>query len=469
MKSEDPTPQPGDMIIGKYRVKQVLGAGGMGVVVSAEHVQLGKSVALKFLRPNAFGGQTAVERFVREARASAQLKSEHVVRVTDVGTLDTGAPYMVMEHLTGTDLGDELSKRERFPVEEALGYVLQACEALAEAHEAGIIHRDLKPSNLFLTRYPDGSPLVKVLDFGISKTLSSKTDLAPSLTGTAELMGSPRYMSPEQIRSAKQLDGRADVWSLGIILYEFLAGRTPFDGESLPEVLAQIAADPPAPLSDTCKELPEGLEAVVMRCLEKNRDDRFGSVAQFAVALGPYASRAGRVSIGHICAIAGSPDAAPPSVPVPSPALAPAPDPTNPEVVSTPPAVRTATGWGTTNAGSTPQTKRWPLVASAGAAVALLAAVGIFVATRSGGVAAAGHSEVIASVVTQAAPTPSAPPPPLALPAAAPPPEPATAVTAPAADAGARRAAPGPAAKPTARPAHPAKAPGLSGLLDGRE
>jgi serine/threonine-protein kinase len=469
MDRENPTPQPGDMLVEKYRVKQVLGAGGMGVVVSAEHVQLGQTVALKFLRPNAFAGQSAVERFLREARASAKLKSEHVVRVTDVGTLDTGAPYMVMEHLTGTDLAAELVKRQRLPVEEALGYLLQACEAIAEAHAAGIVHRDLKPSNLFLTRYPDGSPLVKVLDFGISKTLSKTTDLEPSLTGTAELMGSPRYMSPEQIRAAKQLDGRSDVWSLGVILYELLAGRAPFDGDSLPEVLAQISADPPIALDDVCKGLPEGLEAVILRCLEKNRDDRYGSVGALALALSPYASAAGRRSIERIRAIAGLPAAPPPPAAVPAPVA----EPTMTEAVSSPAAVRTATGWGATRAGSAPQAKRWPLVASAGAAVAVLVVVGIFVATRSGGVGPGARSEVVASVVTPQAlmPAPVATPA-LALPSATPPPEPSViaAEVKPPASAGAKRAAQAPAVKSSARPAaRPAKAPALSGLLDGRE
>jgi eukaryotic-like serine/threonine-protein kinase len=466
MTRDDPTPQPGDMVVEKYRVKQVLGAGGMGVVVSAEHVQLGQTVALKFLRTDAFTSQTIVERFLREARAAAQLKSEHVVRVTDVGTLPTGAPYMVMEHLSGTDLGDEIVRRGQLPVKEAIGYVLQACEAIAEAHAAGILHRDLKPSNLFLTRYPDGSPLVKVLDFGISKTLSKKTDLEPSLTGTAELMGSPRYMSPEQIRAAKELDARSDVWSLGIILYELLAGRTPFDGESLPEVLAQIAADPPTPLGEVRADLPAGLEDVIMRCLEKNRETRYASVDDFAIALLPHASSAGRGSIDRIRAIAGLP-----ASPV---AHEPAAEPTGAGAAATAAGVRTATGWGGTHA-EPARNRSWPVVASVGVAAVVLAAAGVFMAIRSVGVGTGAPSEVVASVVVQPTIAPpaavtSAPPVEIA-PPAAPPPEPSASAVAvkPRAVSTPRRVTQAPAPKSSARPAVSAKPPGFSKLLDGRE
>ncbi|HEX6765337.1 MAG TPA: serine/threonine-protein kinase, partial [Polyangiaceae bacterium] len=189
--------QPGDVLADKYRVERVLGVGGMGVVVSAHHVHLKQRVALKFLLPDLASNPNVVERFLREAQSASTIRSEHVVRVSDVGVLASGAPYMIMEHLEGSDLAKVLLERGRLPVTRAVDYVLQAMEALAEAHGAGIVHRDLKPSNLFLTERADGSPLIKVLDFGISKVTKSDGDASSrSLTRTAGLMGSPLYMSP---------------------------------------------------------------------------------------------------------------------------------------------------------------------------------------------------------------------------------------------------------------------------------
>ena len=211
-----PRVEQGDVLAGKYRVDRVLGVGGMGVVVAATHLQLEERVALKFMLPEAYGDPDLAARFTREARAAVKLKSEHVARVLDVGTLDTGAPYIVMEYLDGTDLADELHKKGPLPVHEAAEYVLQACDALAEAHALGIVHRDLKPANLFLTRRGDGSPLVKLLDFGISKT-SAFNDAGVAMTKTAAMMGSALYMSPEQMTSPKDVDARADVWALGTI------------------------------------------------------------------------------------------------------------------------------------------------------------------------------------------------------------------------------------------------------------
>jgi serine/threonine-protein kinase len=188
---------PGEVLAGKYMVDQVLGQGGMGVVVAGRHVQLGNRVAIKFLLPGAAQHPEATARFLREARAAVQIQSEHVARVSDVGTLDNGAPYMVMEFLNGSDLGQVLAARGApFAIEEGVSYLLQACEAIAEAHALGIVHRDLKPANLFLTQRADGSALVKVLDFGISKVMAGH-DADASITATATVMGSPAYMSPE--------------------------------------------------------------------------------------------------------------------------------------------------------------------------------------------------------------------------------------------------------------------------------
>jgi serine/threonine protein kinase len=271
----------------------------MGVVVAGRHVRLGNRVAIKFLLPEAAHHAEATARFLREARAAVQIQSEHVARVSDVGTLENGAPYMVMEFLSGSDLGKLLSARGApFAIEEAVDYLLQACEAIAEAHALGIIHRDLKPANLFLTHRADGSALVKVLDFGISKMMAGPSAQV-SLTGTASVMGSPAYMSPEQVRSAKNVDARTDVWSLGMILYEFLTARPAFVAETVSGLLAQIVADPPTPLRARRPDIPARLETVVMRCLEKDPGRRIGNVAEFAQALLPF-SPSSQISVERI-------------------------------------------------------------------------------------------------------------------------------------------------------------------------
>jgi serine/threonine-protein kinase len=286
----------GEIIADKYRVERVLGAGGMGVVVAATHVQLGERVAVKFLLPAAATSADHVERFLREARASARIKSEHVARVHDVQTL-RGLPYMVMEYLAGTDLAALLRTRGRLPIAEAVDYVLQACEAIAEAHSLGIIHRDLKPSNLFLTRRADGSALVKVLDFGISKNL---TERAGEATATGTSLGSPMYMSPEQITDVKKVDARSDVWALGIMLHELLTGMRPFNAESAPALFVAIATQPPAPVRALRPDAPLPLEAAILRCLEKDPARRMPNVAALASELVPFATADGRVSGGRI-------------------------------------------------------------------------------------------------------------------------------------------------------------------------
>src|SRR5690606_6138867 len=232
--------QVGEQLLGKYVIERVLGQGGMGVVVEAAHIALGHRVAIKFLLPEACNHPGAVERFLREARAAVQIQSEHVARVSDIGKLETGLPYMVMEFLDGNDLSEESQARGVLPVDEAVKYLLEALEAIAEAHALNIVHRDLKPANLFLAKRQDGTRTVKVLDFGISKAVQSGE---LNLTQTSSMMGSPLYMAPEQIRNSKTVDARADVWSLGVILHECLSGRTPFGGTTLSGVLAAIVAD----------------------------------------------------------------------------------------------------------------------------------------------------------------------------------------------------------------------------------
>jgi eukaryotic-like serine/threonine-protein kinase len=273
---------PGETLAGKYRVERVLGKGGMGIVMAARHLELDERVAIKFLLGERTDG--GVERFLREARAAAKVKGEHVCRVFDFGRLETGEPYIVMEHLEGTDLARKLDREGPQPAEVAVGWIVEACDALAEAHAIGIVHRDLKPANIFLAERTDGSSCAKVLDFGISKLSKAET-----MTGTATMMGSPVYMSPEQMESARDVDARSDVWSLGVMLYELIAGKPPFIGESMVQLSVMVRERREEPLELVKPGVPEGLARIVTQCLEKRPEDRFGSVADLAAALGPFA------------------------------------------------------------------------------------------------------------------------------------------------------------------------------------
>ncbi len=298
-----PGPVPGDVLAGKYRVERVLGSGGMGIVVLATHIQLEQKVAIKLLLPAALQSVELIRRFVQEARAAARLRGDHVVRVHDVGTLDDGNPYLVMEYLEGEDLDAVVQARGRLPIEEAVDYVLQACEAIAEAHGAGIIHRDLKPANLFLAAAPDGRRSIKVLDFGISKITPKSEIEAQSVTKTRSLMGSPLYMSPEQMRSTKTTTAKTDVWALGIILYEMLVGSPPFTGDTMPQICAMVLADPVPRLQAGRPDAPAELGTVIEMATQKDPDDRF-DVASFARALAPFASAAGKVSAERVIRVA---------------------------------------------------------------------------------------------------------------------------------------------------------------------
>jgi serine/threonine protein kinase len=277
----------GEVLAGKYRVDQVLGVGGMGVVVAATHLALDQKVAIKFMLAPGLQNPALVERFSREARAAVRLKSDHVARVLDVGILESGSPFMVMEFLEGNDLGEMIGRYGTMPVETAVDCVMQACDAVAEAHSLGIVHRDLKPRNLFWTRRNDGRALVKVLDFGISKHKSAASDL--SLTRTTEIIGSPNYMSPEQFRAARAADERSDIWALGVILYELLTGRVPFEADTITQLTAMVLSDPPRPISSWRADVPGDLAAAIACCLEKDPAKRFPSVAKLAYALQSFA------------------------------------------------------------------------------------------------------------------------------------------------------------------------------------
>lgn len=282
---------PGDIVAGKYRIESVLGEGGMGFVLGARNIALDEPVAIKILRPDAVTDGQAVARFFREARASVRMKGEHVAKVLDVGSLADGTPYMLMELLQGADLSAVVERHGRLAVHVAVDYVLQTCEALAEAHALGIVHRDIKPSNLFLTTGVDGLPCLKVLDFGISKATSAIDATRPDygLTQTQTVMGSPQYMAPEQMRSSRRVDGRTDIWGLGTIMHELLTGSPPFVAETMPELFAMILQDPAPSLRTARPDVPPGLDAVVRRCLEKSPDARPADVLELARLLMPFA------------------------------------------------------------------------------------------------------------------------------------------------------------------------------------
>ena len=278
---------PGEMLAGKYRVERVLGRGGMGVVIAARNVELDQRVAIKCIHASLAKDGIAVERFLREGRAAVQLRSEHVAKVLDVGRLQDGVPFLVLEYLEGQDLGERLSERGALPAGDAARYLVEACEAVSEAHALGIVHRDLKPENLFLAVGLGGESNVKVLDFGVSKRTGRGL---VALTQAATVVGSPMYMAPEQLRAARDLDARCDVWALGVTLRELLTGRMPFEADSVPELTLKIAHEPPRPIEDDRPGLPPELIAIVDRCLSKDREDRYADAGELATALQAYLS-----------------------------------------------------------------------------------------------------------------------------------------------------------------------------------
>lgn len=259
----------------------------MGTVYAARNIELDKEVAIKMLHPDVSAIPDYVTRFRREAKACASLRSEHVARVYDVGTTDDGVPYMVMELLEGEDLESLLERKHRLPAEEAVDYVLQACEGIAEAHRARLIHRDLKPANLFLARGPGRDIVVKVVDFGIVKQLgASEID---ALTKDASMMGTVLYMAPENLRRKKDVDERVDIWALGVVLYELVTGKVPFGGDTMPEVVAKVLDNDYVPASDLVPTLPKGLSEVIATALSPSPADRYLTVTELAQALLPFA------------------------------------------------------------------------------------------------------------------------------------------------------------------------------------
>jgi serine/threonine-protein kinase len=398
-------------LAGRYRVDGVLGQGGMGIVVKATHLQLHQAVAMKFLLPEVLGNQQIVQRFLREAQAAVRLKSEHVARVIDVGSLESGAPYMVLEYLDGADLSNV--PRAQLSLGGIIDLVLQACEALAEAHSLGIVHRDIKPANFFITRGADGAPLLKVLDFGISKT----PVVGSNLTATQSVMGTPAYMSPEQMRSSRDVDHRSDIWALGVVLYELLQGAPPFGGDTFSSMVIKVVTEALPPMTVA---LPGELAAIVYRCLEKDPARRFQNVAELALALAPYAQTATQasISVARTRSIVGL--EAPRSVTAPG---------------GTRRAHPPSTLSGAAGASTQPPTgrRRWPIVAGLGA-IAGAVAIAVIASSNGGGGGAgamtpAARPELAAPASPIAATPPAAPQPPV--PATNLPPSPAPAVTTP--------------------------------------
>jgi serine/threonine-protein kinase len=289
--------QVGELIAGKYRVDRILGAGGMGVVVAATHIDLERPVAVKLIREELVTDAGAVERLMLEAKAAARIKSEHVGKVLDVGKLPNGVPYIVMEFLEGMDVCQLLEQQGPLSIMEAVDFVLQASEALAEAHLANIVHRDLKPENLFVSRLTDGSPHIKVLDFGISKQLGDPG--RRQLTNPTSAVGSPQYMAPEQMHGGN-IDVRADIWALGAILYELISNRPAFEGSTIPEICIKVMGSQPIPLQQHVPHVPDALAAIVTRCLTKDREQRFASVAELVEHLAPFGSQRSVLSRNRI-------------------------------------------------------------------------------------------------------------------------------------------------------------------------
>lgn len=298
MPSTSPDISVGTLIDGKYRVERHIGEGGMGYVVAARHETLGELYAVKLLVDA--DDETLRKRFMREARAAARITSAHIAKVFDVGEMHGGAVYMVMELLEGEDLDDRLVKQGPLAIDEAVGYLIQACEALSEAHGLGIVHRDIKPGNLFLAKTPSGRRMVKLLDFGISKDSVPGAQPVTKLTDVGDVLGSPLYLAPEQLVSSSDVDARADIWSLGVTLFELLTGKGAFDGATMTDLYTAILRHDPRKLSDLRHDVPAKIEEVIERCLQKDPFDRYETVGELVHALAPFAPANTQDSIARI-------------------------------------------------------------------------------------------------------------------------------------------------------------------------
>jgi eukaryotic-like serine/threonine-protein kinase len=412
-----PLPEVGSVIAGKYAIVRVLGEGGMGVVYEARHVRLRQNVALKTLLPSMLEHDVIISRFEREARSAGQLRSRHTARVMDVDTTSDGLPYMVMELLSGHDLAVELERRTCIPVGEAADILLQACAAMIEAHSLGIIHRDLKPSNLFLEA-EDGGRIVKVLDFGISKVQNERD---AKLTDANVVVGTAMYMSPEQVRASHSVDARTDIWALGVILYEMLAGRAPWMGTPT-QVAAAIVTEDAPDVRAFC-QLPNDVAFILQKALQRRPEHRFNDVRELVAALAPFAPprTPGRVFADNL--FAASPSQGCVSIVPASGANARSSSDTAPTVINADaisearmrPNDRTAPGW---SQGGTPPKRARAALVGAGVAglVLVVVAGGVFLASRNARERPIGDPSASANaapLITEPLPPAIDPPPPV--------------------------------------------------------
>jgi serine/threonine protein kinase len=428
-------PRPGEDFLGKYRILRVVGEGGMGQVYSAHHLLLDKSIAIKVLSREVSKNPEHVTRFLNEARLAARIKSPHVCSVMDVGQLDDGRPFLVMELLEGGDLASALRARGTFPIWDIVDIALGALEGLAHAHVRGIVHRDLKPSNLFLATDPDGGPMVvKVLDFGISKFESMHEELPREPGAEPVILGSPAYMSPEQARDARSVDVRADIWSMGVILYELATGVCPFDAPTPQETFDKIRVGRPPP-AGKLRDMPAVLDAAIARCMRRNPDERFATVLELAQAIAPIRPGAD-AAVARIAAVMARPKSTLADSSTGVPAIEPPPHATNVSWVG----------------GSGSRTNRRAMGVGAAAGIAVLVAIGIVVVAQRKRAAPARPTAALQAPTEQPAAAPPAPAS-SSLPGAAS----STSADAPPADPAPSASAPWPGTP--ARPARPHMAP----------
>lgn len=276
------------VIAGKWRVKRELGRGGVGVVFEALDEQ-GERVAIKVLLPEWRAQEHILERFAREARVLKQLTTPHVGKLLDVGNLDPDLgdlPFLVLEYLEGMDLDRILNSHGRVPYRQALAWCADACDGVSAAHELGVVHRDLKPSNVFLARTEAPDAVVKVLDFGIATGGDPAANPTSNLTGVEQLLGTPAYMSPEQMMASKNVDARSDIWSMGVMMYQLITGYLPFPGEGGLEMFANAMTRPPLPLRKELKEeVPGDVQSILLTCMRKQPEDRFPSMSELSKAI----------------------------------------------------------------------------------------------------------------------------------------------------------------------------------------
>jgi serine/threonine-protein kinase len=408
--ADSPAIPAGTVVAGKLRVVRLLGMGGMGAVYEVEHEFTKHRRALKLLHAEMLQHPTVVARFVREASAAGHIGNPHIVETFDAGNLEGGEPYIVMEMLQGETLADRLERVRRLPLPELVDVIRQACDAVQAAHDVGIVHRDLKPENLFLVE-KDGKPFVKILDFGVSKFDAALTG-ADGTTKEGSMVGTPYYMSPEQVDGDKDLDARTDVYALGVILYQCAGGTRPFQADALPKLAVLIHEGKPRPLSDRRPDLPTGFVEVVHKAMARDRDHRFATAHELGAALEPFGALALDVTMLETSAIrAGSSK--------PPPAIAAArserpPGPTQPPATPGPerPAeLMPLTGAGSVLSVASPDGgagKTMPARAHGGAMVvvaiisALLAAAVVVVLGRGSGSPSAPAPAAVAPAVTQA-------------------------------------------------------------------